>query len=189
MLSKNIIPNVTLHHFDSPMWLVRKGDFLKRENVKYFKSYAEYCFKEYKEVYLWSTLNEIHAYSNDKFIKSSVIPFGKNDFTNYFIHVYHMLLAHAEAIRSFKQLKCKGKIGIANANASYYPIKSTDIAIKATSLANTVQNTFIFDAELLGKFSLPVLNDLKTILGDKFKLLKITSTDLKILKDAAKKMD
>jgi beta-glucosidase/6-phospho-beta-glucosidase/beta-galactosidase len=100
-----------------------------------------------------------------------------------------MLLAHAEAVLSFKRLKCKGKIGIANANAFYYPINKNERIIKATSLANTVQNAFIFEAEFLGKFSSIILNDLKTILKDEFKKLIITELDLKILKEAAINMD
>ena len=40
---------VTLHHFDTPLTLFEKGDFLNRETIDAFVDYATFCFKEFAD--------------------------------------------------------------------------------------------------------------------------------------------
>ena len=58
----HVEPFVTLHHFDTPLALFEKGDFLNRETIDAFVDFATFCFKEYADqVTYWFTFNEIWA--------------------------------------------------------------------------------------------------------------------------------
>ena len=49
-IEHNVIPFVTLHHFDTPKALFDQGDFLNRDNLDAFVAYAKFCFEEFTEV-------------------------------------------------------------------------------------------------------------------------------------------
>jgi 6-phospho-beta-galactosidase len=100
-----IEPNITLHHFDSPQWFVEKGDFLSKENIKYFLEYADFCFKEFSEITYWATINEINAYSEQKCIKAALPPFFTLEYGQFFKQQYNMVLAHSKAVNLFKEKK------------------------------------------------------------------------------------
>ena len=58
----HVEPFVTLHHFDTPLPLFEKDDFLNRETIDAFVDFATFCFKEYADqVTYWFTFNEIWA--------------------------------------------------------------------------------------------------------------------------------
>ncbi len=65
---RNVTPFVTLHHFDTPKRLFDQGDFLNRETIEAFVSYAIFCFHEFKEVKVWSTFNEIYPVATNQYL-------------------------------------------------------------------------------------------------------------------------
>ena len=58
----NIEPLVTIHHFDTPIYLVEKyGDWQDRQYIEFFVKYCKTVFTEYKGlVKYWLTFNEIN---------------------------------------------------------------------------------------------------------------------------------
>lgn len=58
----NIEPLVTIHHFDTPIYLVEKyGDWQDRKYIDFFVKYCKTVFTEYKGlVKYWLTFNEIN---------------------------------------------------------------------------------------------------------------------------------
>ncbi|MFV0551816.1 MAG: family 1 glycosylhydrolase [Anaerorhabdus sp.] len=58
----NIEPLVTLHHFDTPLYLEENYDgWNNRKTIEFFDRYAKVCFEEYKGlVKYWLTFNEIN---------------------------------------------------------------------------------------------------------------------------------
>ena len=65
----HVEPFVTLHHFDTPLPLFEKGDFLNRETIDAFVDFATFCFKEYADqVTYWFTFNEIWADASNTYI-------------------------------------------------------------------------------------------------------------------------
>ncbi len=66
----HVEPFVTLHHFDTPLPLFEKGDFLNRETIDAFVDFATFCFKEYADqVTYWFTFNEIWADASNTYIE------------------------------------------------------------------------------------------------------------------------
>lgn len=58
LLEMEIVPNITLHHFTSPLWFMQKGGFAKEENLKHWEKYVEIVSKILEGVQFVATFNE-----------------------------------------------------------------------------------------------------------------------------------
>ena len=59
LLKNDIVPNMTLYHWDLPYELQNLGGWLNRDVAKWFGEYAEIIFKEFSDtVPLFATINE-----------------------------------------------------------------------------------------------------------------------------------
>lgn len=189
MKKYKIIPNVTLHHFDSPKWIVDNDDFSNRDNIVKFKKYAEFCFREFDEIEMWGTINEMFAYSHDKFLKKAIPPFHENDMYGMINHFYNMIIAHSEVVKSFKEMKIFGTIGIANWSNLFLPISNTKGSILASDKVNAMYNWFSLEPLLTGMWTnktLMLINDVLKLTNQKFEIRK---EDIKIVKFASENLD
>lgn len=115
LLSYGIEPYPTLHHWDLPIinQFVEDG-WLSRKTAEYFANYAEVCFQSFGDrVKNWITLNEpwcsaVLGYGQ------GVFPPGRTDPDMPYLAAHHLLLAHAMAVRKFREGGYSGRIGIAN---------------------------------------------------------------------------
>ncbi len=73
-LKNNLVPYVTLHHFDSPKTLFDQGDWLNREMIDEFVKYADFCFQEFVEVDNWFTINELISLAMCQYIQGTFPP-------------------------------------------------------------------------------------------------------------------
>lgn len=101
LVSNNIQPVVTLHHFDSPMGVERQGGFQNASFPNWFAHYARICFREFgDEVKLWATFNEPNNAC------------GAKDAEKPYICAHQIIKAHAAAWhiydKEFRQTQ-KGK--------------------------------------------------------------------------------
>ncbi|XP_021908922.1 beta-glucosidase 31-like [Carica papaya] len=127
LIENGLSPMATIFHWDLPLVLEEeyKG-FLNRSIVKDFRDFARVCFYEFGDkVKLWSTFNEPWVYSvagYDRGIKApgrcskwknSACQEGDSG-TEPYIVTHNLLLAHAAAVKEFRNCKkCQdGKIGI-----------------------------------------------------------------------------
>jgi len=135
LLNANIIPFVTLYHWDLPLSLQKKGGWYNRELAFYFADYVQKIVSELKDkVKYWITLNEPivvyllahvlgeHPPAHRKPIKSLIIP-------------HHLLLAHGLAIERIRCISSELKVGITNAFMMTYPATNDEEDIKATEVA------------------------------------------------------
>ena len=115
LLANGITPFVTLYHWDLPLDLQMAHDgWLNREIVDDFTAYATLCFDAFADrVKHWITLNEPwccavlgHGLG--------VFPPGRTDPDEPYLVAHHMLLAHAGAVRAFRERGSDGVIGITN---------------------------------------------------------------------------
>lgn len=115
LLANGITPFVTLYHWDLPLDLQMAHDgWLNREIVDDFTAYATLCFDAFGDrVEHWITLNEPwccavlgHGLG--------VFPPGRTDPDEPYLAAHHMLLAHAGAVRAFRERGSDGVIGITN---------------------------------------------------------------------------
>lgn len=159
----NVKVFVTLHHFDTPKALFDKGDFLNRENVDAFVSYAEFCFKEFKEVEYWSTFNEIYPVATNQYLLGVFPPGIKYDFTKIIQCLHNMMYAHAKVVNIFKDNKYSGEIGVVHSLETKYPATDSEEDKHAAFLEDALSIRFLLDATYLGYYSKETLGALDEI--------------------------
>ncbi|XP_047067450.1 beta-glucosidase 12-like isoform X1 [Lolium rigidum] len=137
LLSKGLQPFVTLFHWDSPQALEDEYEgFLNPNIINDYKDYAEVCFREFGDrVKHWITFNEPWSFSVASYAMGIFAPgrcssweLGKcsvgDSGTEPYIVGHHQLLAHAAAVRLYKQKyqdAQKGKVGITLVSNWYVP--------------------------------------------------------------------
>ncbi|WCJ18999.1 beta glucosidase 12 [Euphorbia peplus] len=147
LLSNGVQPVVTLFHWDLPQALESeyKG-FLSTKIVDDFQAYAELCFEKFGDrVKHWITLNEptnyallgysMGVYAPARCSSRSTCQEGDSG-TEPYIVVHNQLLAHAAAVKVYKekhQATQKGEIGMALNSAWMIPYSnSTQDKLAAT---------------------------------------------------------
>ncbi|PKI60229.1 hypothetical protein CRG98_019417 [Punica granatum] len=123
-----IQPYVTLFHWDLPRALEDEyGGFLSPRIVDDFRDYVGVCFKEFGDrVKHWITLNEPFIFSTGGYAQGMSAPgrcsewqllncTGGNSATEPYLVAHYELLAHAAAVKLYKekyQASQNGTIGI-----------------------------------------------------------------------------
>uniref|UniRef100_A0A7N1A6P2 Beta-glucosidase n=1 Tax=Kalanchoe fedtschenkoi TaxID=63787 RepID=A0A7N1A6P2_KALFE len=140
--SKGLTPFVTLYHWDTPQALEDEyGGLLSPKFVNDFKDYADFCFKTFGDrVKHWVTFNEPLSVSMNGYTLGTFAP-GRcsnymgtceagNSGTEPYIVAHHFLLAHANAVKVYRQ-KYQGQIGITLVTHWVIPKHNTDADKKA----------------------------------------------------------
>lgn len=106
-----IVTFFDLFHCDLPYWVIEKGGILDPKFIDWFTVYAEACFKALGDkVDYWCTVNEPSINCMAAYAYGSNAPFLKD--MNLAIRACHnMIIAHYKAVRIYKKLGFKGKIG------------------------------------------------------------------------------
>ena len=112
LLENNIIPNVTLYHWDLPQVLEDKGGWRNRDSIEWFGEYADKMFGTYGDIIpMWSTVNEpIATYVG--YAWGVFAPGYKNEsWGNQARH--NILVAHGKGVEAFRAHNLKeSKIGV-----------------------------------------------------------------------------
>ncbi|KAF8403882.1 hypothetical protein HHK36_011988 [Tetracentron sinense] len=128
LLSNGVQPYVTLFHWDLPQALEDEyGGFLSPHIVDDFRDYVELCYKEFGDrVKHWITLNEPLSFCSGGYNLGTLSPGRCSKWVNAncstgnsgiepYVVAHHQLLAHAAAVKVYKekyQASQKGIIGI-----------------------------------------------------------------------------
>lgn len=184
-LKHNVIPFVSLHHFDSPQKMLETGDWLNRENIDRFIRYARFCFQEFTEVKHWFTINELMSLAAGQYIGGQFPPNHHFQLSEAIQANHNMLLAHAHAVLEFHQLGIEGKVGCIHALKPGYPIDGQKENILAAKRYDVYNNKFLLDGTFLGYYSDDTLFHLNQILEANNSSFIIEDGDLEIMKRAA----
>ncbi|MFD1781447.1 GH1 family beta-glucosidase [Fredinandcohnia salidurans] len=113
LVDKGIEPMLTLYHWDLPQALQDLGGWADRNTIDAFSQYAETIFKEFNgKVKYWQTINEplcAAFLSNYRGIHAP----GYQDLQLAIDVSHHLLLAHGNAVKIFRELGTEGQIGTA----------------------------------------------------------------------------
>ena len=117
LLKVDIVPWVTLYHWDLPLALQLENDgWLNKDITKYFKEYANLCFDRFGDrVKNWITLNEPWVVSILGYGQGAFAP-GRVSNSEPYLAAHHLILSHAEAVKLYREKYAhqKGEIGISN---------------------------------------------------------------------------
>ncbi|KAI4323366.1 hypothetical protein L6164_022979 [Bauhinia variegata] len=125
LLSNGVEPFVTLAHYDYPPQSLEDayGGFLSPQIVKDFADYADVCFREFGDrVKYWITINGPSVYSQLAYAQgeyapgrcSNWLPFnctGGDSATEPYIVTHHQILAHAAAVKLYRQKYQESQMG------------------------------------------------------------------------------
>lgn len=117
LLVNDIVPWVTLYHWDLPLALqTEKDGWLNSEIVEHFATYADLCFDLFGDrVKNWITLNEPWVVAILGYGQGVMAP-GRVSNAEPYIAGHNLLLSHASAVECYrnKYSHQKGQIGITN---------------------------------------------------------------------------
>ncbi|KPJ56128.1 hypothetical protein AMJ49_05670 [Parcubacteria bacterium DG_74_2] len=113
---------LTLHHFTTPLWLAKKGDWANPKVIFYFSRFAERVFNEYQDlVDFWVTINEpFSVYATHGYLLG-VFPPKKRNPILFLKVVKNQIIVHKKIYKIFHKLKPDIKVGIAKNNAYFEP--------------------------------------------------------------------
>lgn len=145
-----LVPFVTLYHWDLPQYLEEKGGWLNKETVFAYQRFAKVVFEIFgSEVEYWTTFNEPRWFIFNGYWIGNYPP-GKKDKALTAKGAYHVMLASALAIKTFKEMGMSGKIGIVH---SYTPVDGVDdspACLQAMRFADNYCNNWVLDTAALG---------------------------------------
>lgn len=185
-LKYGIVPFVTLYHWDLPQSLEEKGGWTNKETIEAFVNYAEVCFKAFGDrVKHWITFNETIMFCKLGYITGAHPPGKINAQKEYFDATHNVFVAHAKAVKKYKELKQYGEIGITHVFNPAFSVDDKEENLIAASHANYYETFWYYDPILKGEYPEYVVNDLK----NKGLTPYWTDDELQLLKDNAEKND
>ncbi len=121
LVACGITPFVDLHHWDMPQCLMDQGGFANPQFPEWFEAYAKVCFQAFGDrVKLWSTFNESAIAVTSGYIDMRFPPFH-HDIKEGHLAGHHCILAHYRAVRAYRAMGLKGKIGAVNCISAVTP--------------------------------------------------------------------
>jgi beta-glucosidase len=193
LLSKNIIPFITLYHWDLPQKLEDIGGWSNNDISKYFADYSEICFRNFGDrVKYWITLNEPFCTAIPGYFTGEHAP-GLRDAQKTLSAVQNLLLAHGESVSIFRSSGCKdGKIGITLNFSPTKPLTNSEEDFAATIRWNAILNELFITPIIYGKypraisdifgFDIEIDTDLKKKINQKIDFLGVNYYSRNIVK-------
>ncbi|HSP46479.1 MAG TPA: glycoside hydrolase family 1 protein [Clostridiaceae bacterium] len=153
-LKYDMIPLVTMFHFDLPAALDKKGGWSRRESVDEFVNFAKVLFQNYGDrVKYWLTINEQNMLTlvGDVIGTSNIT--SENPLKEIYQQNHHMLLAQSKAMALCHGMIPDAKIGPAPNISLVYPASSKPEDTLAAQNFNAVRNWLYLDMAVWGKYN------------------------------------
>lgn len=153
LLENHIEPFINLFHFDMPLELQEKGGWESREVVDAYAEYGRICFELFGDrVKKWFTFNEPIVPVEGGYLYDFHYP-NVVDFNRAVQVAYNTMVAHAKAVKEFRDLNMKGgKIGIILNLTPSYPRSSNQADLKAANIADLIFNRSFLDPSVKGEY-------------------------------------
>lgn len=152
LLEAGIQPAVTLYHWDLPQKLQDIGGWANRKVADYFEQYARFVFSRLGDlVPIWITHNEPFCASFLGYWEGRHAP-GITDFKTALLAAHHILLSHGKAVKAYREMGFKGKIGITLNMNFNYPLTDTPADRAAAERAHESWNAWFADPVLKGRY-------------------------------------
>ena len=144
LLKADIIPFVTIYHWDLPAALQDIGGWTNRDIAGWFGDYADYLFQRFGDrVNHWITLNEPWVMAFVGHMYGTHAP-GMRDIYAAFTVAHNELRAHSKAVDAFRSEGIKGKIGITLSNGSHDPASDSLEDTMAAEMTHEFSNYPLF---------------------------------------------
>lgn len=155
-LKYNIVPLVTMFHFDMPAALDKRGSWSNPESVDWFLNFAKVMFENYGDrVKYWLTINEQNMLTLvGPVIGTLTIPEGcTNVLKETYQQNHHMLVAQAKAMALCHEMLPEAKIGPAPNISLVYAASCKPEDVLASQNFNAIRNWLYLDMAVYGKYN------------------------------------
>lgn len=150
LLAHNIVPMITLYHWDLPQALQDEGGWEARSTAEAFEEYARLCYDRFgSRVRLWATFNETIVFIGHGYITGSHPP-SVTDPARAIQACHHVFIAHALAVKAFRQSGIAGDIGFVNVLQPHTPLTRLPEDVVAAELADAIYTHWFYDPVLKG---------------------------------------
>ena len=153
-IKHNIIPLVTMFHFDLPAALDAKGGWSRRESIDEFVNFAKVMYENFGDrVKYWLTINEQNVLTlMGEVIGTSNIK-SSNPKKEAYQQNHHMLVAQAKAMALCHEMIPGAKIGPAPNISLTYAASCKPEDVIASQNFNAIRNWLYLDMAVYGKYN------------------------------------
>lgn len=155
-LKYDIIPLVTMFHFDMPAALDERGSWSNPDSVEWFVDFAKLMYESFGDrVKYWLTINEQNMLTLvGPIIGTLHIPEGcTNEIKEIYQQNHHMLVAQAKAMALCHEMVEGGKIGPAPNISLVYPASCKPEDVIASQNTNAIRNWLYLDMSVYGVYN------------------------------------
>lgn len=138
LIAADIEPMVTLHHWDYPYELYRKGGWLNDESSIWFEEYTKIVVETLSDrVKYWMTINEPQCIIGNGYQYAAHAPFLATCDKDMIIMSHNILLAHGRAVKCIRQYaKKKPLVSFVPMCPVYIPADNSKAAIEEARKAS-----------------------------------------------------
>ncbi|MDO9396715.1 MAG: family 1 glycosylhydrolase [Herbiconiux sp.] len=160
LLGANILPWLTLYHWDLPQALEEKGGWANRDTAHRFAEYAEVVYEALGDrVTHWTTFNEPFCSSLLGYASGVHAP-GRQEPAAAIAAVHHQHLAHGLAVARLRELGAP-EIGITLNLTNAIPKNPSDpVDVEAARRIDALNNRIFLDPLLRGEYPADIRRDL-----------------------------
>ncbi|MBS6797761.1 MAG: glycoside hydrolase family 1 protein [Coprobacillus sp.] len=153
-LKYNIIPLVTMFHFDMPQALEERGGWEKRESIDWFVNFAKVMYENFGDrVKYWLTINEQNVLILSGDIIGTTTLTGPEKYKSLYQQNHHMLVAQAKTMALCHEMVEGGKIGPAPNISLAYPASCKPEDQLAAQNLNAIRNWLYLDMAVYGEYN------------------------------------
>ncbi|MFT7053590.1 MAG: 6-phospho-beta-glucosidase [Psychromonas sp.] len=155
-LKYDILPLVTMFHFDMPAALDERGSWSNPDSVDWFVDFAKLMYESYGDrVKYWLTINEQNMLTLvGPVIGTLHIPEGcTNEIREIYQQNHHMLVAQAKAMTLCHEMVDHGKIGPAPNISLVYAASCKPGDVIASQNANAIRSWLYLDMSVYGFYN------------------------------------
>lgn len=137
LISNGIVPYITLHHWELPYELYKRGGWMNPDIPEYFARYAAVIAEHFSDrVENFFTINEPQCIAGLGYLTGVHAP-GLKVGAYEFFNIWHNLLkAHGKAVQALREHAVRPiKIGMAPCSTLYYPETESDADVEAARRA------------------------------------------------------
>lgn len=165
LLAHNIVPMITLYHWDLPQALQDEGGWEVRSTAEAFEEYARLCYARFgSRVKLWATFNETIVFIGHGYITGSHPPSVK-DPARAIQACHQVFIAHAMAVKAFREMNIEGQIGFVNVLQPHTPLTDSPEDTAASELADAIHTHWLYDPVLKGTYPAELLAQTQALWG------------------------
>jgi beta-glucosidase len=147
-LKLDLVPYVTLYHWDLPAALEKEGGWTSHLMGKWFSRYATLCAEEYgSKVKDWIVLNEPFGFTTLGYMLGRHAP-GRTGLSNYFPAIHNAALAQAEGGRILRRLVPGANIGTSFSCSEVMPNTHSPEDLQAANRLDIMLNRLFIEPTL-----------------------------------------